>query len=205
MPGRPCSICNHPHRKEIDIEIAKGTALAKISADIGGSESALRRHRDKCLASAIQDLVISTAMDTHTAQLGLLKARELTMTSLEDLLLRLDENIQESQKILVSARDGVEVDAYDKNGRLILDDEGKPVRIIEGADRDLVLKSIKSINETLKLYFDLFREHREQGEHDLEKLKAEQEKVLKIIREVISPHPKIADELARRFEEEGLM
>ena len=45
MPGRPCSICQHPARTAIDKALVEGAAFSKVAAKYRVSEDALGRHK----------------------------------------------------------------------------------------------------------------------------------------------------------------
>lgn len=51
--GPACSICTHPAVDEINSRIANQDKLAAISREFAVSEDALRRHRDKCIITAL--------------------------------------------------------------------------------------------------------------------------------------------------------
>ena len=52
--GRPCTVCQHPKRDEIDKRLATDLNFAGISRDFAGiSEDALKRHREKHLPGAL--------------------------------------------------------------------------------------------------------------------------------------------------------
>jgi len=44
--GRPCTVCAHDRRDEIDRELVDGTAAGEIAGNTGLSRSAIDRHRD---------------------------------------------------------------------------------------------------------------------------------------------------------------
>lgn len=43
--GRPCTVCNHPERQEIDKALVSGTVYRKLSETYGLTASSLCRHR----------------------------------------------------------------------------------------------------------------------------------------------------------------
>lgn len=48
--GRPCSICSHPLRAEVDAAISEpGSAIARVASDFAVSPDALKRHRQNHL------------------------------------------------------------------------------------------------------------------------------------------------------------
>ena len=52
--GRPCTVCQHPKRDEIDKRLAIDSNFAGISRDFAGiSEDALKRHKEKHLTGAL--------------------------------------------------------------------------------------------------------------------------------------------------------
>jgi len=52
--GRPCTVCQHPKRDEIDKRLATDSNFAGISRDFAGiSEDALKRHKEKHLTGAL--------------------------------------------------------------------------------------------------------------------------------------------------------
>ena len=52
--GRPCTVCQHPKRDEIDKRLAIDSNFAGISRDFAGiSEDALKRHKEKHLPGTL--------------------------------------------------------------------------------------------------------------------------------------------------------
>jgi len=52
--GRPCTVCQHPNRDEIDKRLAIDSNFAGISRDFAGiSEDALKRHKEKHLPGTL--------------------------------------------------------------------------------------------------------------------------------------------------------
>lgn len=47
MTGRPCTICNHPERDQIDRAIVNGDNFTVLSSNFGLTRQALIRHREK--------------------------------------------------------------------------------------------------------------------------------------------------------------
>jgi hypothetical protein len=56
MP-RPCTICPHPARTEIDRGLIRGEPIRRMAAVHGLGEGALRRHRDTHLRQALRRAV----------------------------------------------------------------------------------------------------------------------------------------------------
>jgi hypothetical protein len=44
--GRPCSVCSHPERREIELQIVAGATLQAVSTEFGMSPNSVMRHRD---------------------------------------------------------------------------------------------------------------------------------------------------------------
>jgi hypothetical protein len=44
--GRPCTICGHSRREELEAALANGEALRKLASRFSVSDAAIRRHRD---------------------------------------------------------------------------------------------------------------------------------------------------------------
>jgi hypothetical protein len=51
--GRPCSVCSHPHRDEIDRALLGGAANRRVAARYGLSKDAVRRHTEAHLSPAL--------------------------------------------------------------------------------------------------------------------------------------------------------
>ncbi|MBP7865714.1 MAG: hypothetical protein KA419_07160 [Acidobacteria bacterium] len=51
--SRPCTICTHPNRAEIEAAILANKPVLRIVADCGGTEGSIRRHRDDCMKEAV--------------------------------------------------------------------------------------------------------------------------------------------------------
>ena len=52
--ARPCSICTHPQRAEIDKEIVSGKSFRTIAGGFDVSESALKRHKKHIATTVIE-------------------------------------------------------------------------------------------------------------------------------------------------------
>lgn len=52
MAGRPCTICGHRDRAEIDRQIVAGASLPAISSNFGVTTKSLTRHRDNHVPTA---------------------------------------------------------------------------------------------------------------------------------------------------------
>src|SRR5690348_12763617 len=52
--GRPCTICTHPKRAEIDKALLDGVALRKIASAYGTTPQSVIRHRDAHLKRLLQ-------------------------------------------------------------------------------------------------------------------------------------------------------
>jgi transposase-like protein len=51
--GRPCSICGHPERTEIDRQVIAGSPIRKIAASFGITQQSLRRHADAHISRSV--------------------------------------------------------------------------------------------------------------------------------------------------------
>jgi hypothetical protein len=121
--GRPCTVCQHPKRDEIDKRLAIDSNFAGISRDFAGiSEDALKRHKEKHLpgtlakAENIKEVVKADALledvkslrkkalgilesaekagDLKTALLGIREAR-----SCMELLAKVEGQLKETPQI----------------------------------------------------------------------------------------------------------
>jgi hypothetical protein len=52
--GRPCTVCDHPQRREIEVALVTGGVLREISSRFGPTRQALVRHRDNHVPSGAQ-------------------------------------------------------------------------------------------------------------------------------------------------------
>jgi hypothetical protein len=72
MAGRPCTVCGHRDRAEIDRQLVAGTALPGISRQFAVSQDSLARHREKHVPTmAMQEgaQAVAAAEGTHGATL----------------------------------------------------------------------------------------------------------------------------------------
>jgi len=86
--GRPCTVCQHPKRDEIDKLLATDSNFAGISRDFAGiSEDALKRHKEKHLPGALAkaenikevvkaDALLEDVRDLRQKALGILESAE---------------------------------------------------------------------------------------------------------------------------------
>lgn len=51
--GRPCTICGHPERAEIERRLLAGEAYRKCAGTFGTTAQSLTRHRNKCMARSV--------------------------------------------------------------------------------------------------------------------------------------------------------
>jgi hypothetical protein len=47
QPGRPCLVCHHGQRAEIEVQLIDGPGLTSVASDFTISRTSLRRHRDR--------------------------------------------------------------------------------------------------------------------------------------------------------------
>jgi hypothetical protein len=88
-PGRPCSVCSSPHRQQIDLEIVKGTPIARISrryADL--TDDAISRHAKRHIPSETLLEALERRSDDEKAHgTGLaLEARKMRAKAIQLLL-----------------------------------------------------------------------------------------------------------------------
>ena len=86
--GRPCTVCQHPKRGEIDKRLATDSNFAGISRDFAGiSEDALKRHKENHLPGALAkaenikevvkaDALLEDVKALRKKALGILEAAE---------------------------------------------------------------------------------------------------------------------------------
>lgn len=48
MAGRPCTVCRHRYRAQIDRQLAQGTATRTLAAEYGLSKSSVAKHKIDC-------------------------------------------------------------------------------------------------------------------------------------------------------------
>lgn len=63
--GRPCSICEHDQRDEIDAALADGEEIRKIAVHWKVSASALRNHRVKHMSQTLVELTAPAGEEQH--------------------------------------------------------------------------------------------------------------------------------------------
>jgi hypothetical protein len=89
--GRPCKVCAHPNRVDIDASLIAGAALTGIAANYGMSPQSLLRHRDRHIPTEAQQKAaqaVAAGESLHGAGL-MLKAAALLQTAetiLEDAM-----------------------------------------------------------------------------------------------------------------------
>ena len=109
--ARPCSICTHPGRLEIDRLLLRGDSIAGIARNFAVSEDSLARHRDKHLGEDVSDVIeaMRAAREEALAQIQkeeletvkeevVAEARETTAARLEAAASYLDQLILLRQK-----------------------------------------------------------------------------------------------------------
>jgi hypothetical protein len=70
--GRPCSVCSHAERADIERRLLAGEALRKVSARTGTTIQSLTRHRDNHMSrsvAAAADRERQEVAETHDASL----------------------------------------------------------------------------------------------------------------------------------------
>lgn len=102
--ARPCSICNHLQRQEIEAEIAKGVPLSRIAPNYGTNERSLRRHVTHMQTAAKQALA-ARVIEPGRSVLERLRAMTLVWEPppLEPAL----QGLQQSRAILEAERERV--------------------------------------------------------------------------------------------------
>lgn len=84
--GRPCSICTHDDREDIDGGLVSGTSLRDLAARFSVSVSALSRHSQDHVSAALRAVVVS-------------REREQA----ETLMDRVESLIERTERLLSSA------------------------------------------------------------------------------------------------------
>lgn len=68
MTGRPCSICSHPDRFEIERHLLAGEAHRKCSVTFGTSPQALTRHRQNCMSRSVAAAAVRERQEVAEVQ-----------------------------------------------------------------------------------------------------------------------------------------
>lgn len=92
--GRPCSVCTHPKRLEIDRALVAGEPLRAIARRFGVSKDALRRHREH-----LPTYLARATEAREAAQAGDLLAQ---IQDLRDRALRILDKAESSRDLRVS-------------------------------------------------------------------------------------------------------
>jgi transposase-like protein len=80
--GRPCSICAHPNRDDIDAALISGASYSAVSKQFGVGPESVRRHHDAHLSPA---LAAMEAAEQEAKQATLLDRIEGLITRAETL------------------------------------------------------------------------------------------------------------------------
>jgi len=86
MPRR-CTICQHPHRTEVDAALVNGDVFRTIAYRFGCSEAALKRHKADhipALLAKSQDAATVANADTLLDQVRTLQRRALNILTLAE-------------------------------------------------------------------------------------------------------------------------
>jgi hypothetical protein len=115
--GRPCTICRHPERDEIDQRLIASTALKPISERFGVSVQALIRHRNLHLPQAVRDAAEGTRAAAERERGGdlLAAARALHGKALD--LMRQAERARDLRTALAGIREAAR--CVELQGRLM--------------------------------------------------------------------------------------
>jgi len=115
--GRPCTICRHPERDEIDQGLIASTALKPISERFGVTVQALIRHRNLHLPQAVRDAAEGTRAAAERERGGdlLAAARALHGKALE--LMRQAERARDLRTALAGIREAAR--CVELQGRLM--------------------------------------------------------------------------------------
>jgi hypothetical protein len=115
--GRPCTICRHPERDEIDQRLIASTALKPISERFGVTVQALIRHRNLHLPQAVRDAAEGTRAAAERQRGGdlLAAARALHGNALD--LMRQAERARDLRTALAGIREAAR--CVELQGRLM--------------------------------------------------------------------------------------
>ncbi len=130
--GRPCTICGHPGRDEIDRRLVASTALKPISERFGVSVQALIRHRNLHLPQAVRDAAEGTRAAAERERGGdlLAAARALHAKALD--LMRQAERARDLRTALAGIREAAR--CVELQGRLIGQIKEPTVNVILSAE-----------------------------------------------------------------------
>lgn len=96
MAGRPCTVCNHPKRREIELAAARGASARSISLDFGVTDQSLGRHMKAHASRAIEKAAAAAGIRDLASGLGLNEE----MVSLQDRTLEILARAEKDSKTL---------------------------------------------------------------------------------------------------------
>jgi len=122
--ARPCTICNHPQRAEIDRVLAAGqTANTVLSSQFAVTEQALRRHKDKHLPAQL--VKAQEAREVAQADDLLAQVKRLQIVTMNVLKLAYDaQDLRTALQAVSQARQNLEL-----VGRIVGELEAERVQV----------------------------------------------------------------------------
>lgn len=99
MAGRPCTVCGHPKRREIERRAARGDTSGSISSDYDVSERAIQRHLATHAIRSMEKAAIASGARDLASGLGLNEEAVSQLERSVRLLDRADEMLRGAETV----------------------------------------------------------------------------------------------------------
>ena len=191
--ARPCSICTHPERLEIDRLLLRGESYRKIAERFGLSTGSISRHKEAHIGTDLRDVreVMVAALEEALSQI---KAEEV------ETLETVKAEIITETRASVASRLALCKDHFDQL-RILRERAALALETAEGAeDVKVALQAIRELKDIVRLWAELEGRLQSQPQINLQQVNIYQSpawaNVGLLLARILEPYPSLRTEVA---------
>ena len=191
--ARPCSICTHPERLEIDRLLLQGTSYRDIAGRFGLSKTAISRHKESHIGTDLRD-VREVMVAAREEALYQIKAEEV------ETLETVKAEIITETRASVASRLALCKDHFDQL-RILRERAALALETAEGAeDVKVALQAIRELKDIVRLWAELEGRLQSQPQINLQQVNIYQSpawaNVGLLLARILEPYPSLRTEVA---------
>jgi len=191
--SRPCSICTHPERLEIDRLLLQGTSYRDIAGRFGLSKTAISRHKESHIGTDLRD-VREVMVAAREEALSQIKAEEV------ETLETVKAEIITETRASVASRLALCKDHFDQL-RILRERAALALETAEGAeDVKVALQAIRELKDIVRLWAELEGRLQSQPQINLQQVNIYQSpawaNVGLLLARILEPYPSLRTEVA---------
>jgi len=191
--SRPCSICAHTERLEIDRLLLQGTSYRDIAGRFGLSKTAISRHKESHIGTDLRD-VREVMVAAREEALSQIKAEEV------ETLETVKAEIITETRASVASRLALCKDHFDQL-RILRERAALALETAEGAeDVKVALQAIRELKDIVRLWAELEGRLQSQPQINLQQVNIYQSpawaNVGLLLARILEPYPSLRTEVA---------